>query len=96
LSITKKDVLYTADLAHLNVSEAEADKLTSEMESIMNFADMLSEIDFGDVHPHDQAIKIQNVFRDDVVTNQNNSGAMLANAPKSKAGCYCVPKMIEE
>ena len=36
----------------------------------------------------------QNVFREDEVTNGDNSGAMLANAPKAKEGQYQVPKTI--
>jgi len=36
----------------------------------------------------------QNVFREDVVTNGDNSKEMLANAPKAKEGQYQVPKTI--
>ncbi len=36
----------------------------------------------------------ENVFRDDVVTNGDKKGAMLANAPKEKEGQYQVPKTI--
>ena len=39
-------------------------------------------------------IFIQNVFREDEVTNGDNSEAMLANAPKAKEGQYQVPKTI--
>jgi aspartyl-tRNA(Asn)/glutamyl-tRNA(Gln) amidotransferase subunit C len=91
--ISKKDVIYTAELAHLNVSEEQADKLTSEMESIINFANMLSEIEFDDV-VSDNSNRLQNVFRDDVVTNQDRREEMLENAPKTKEGCYCVPNVI--
>ena len=37
---------------------------------------------------------LENVFRDDVVTNGDNKEAMLANAPKEKEGQYQVPKTI--
>ena len=93
MDITKKEVLYVANLARLNVSEEQADKLTSEMESIINFAHMLSEIDLDDVQPVGN--RLQNVFREDVVTNGNRRDEMLANAPKSEAGCYSVPKIID-
>ena len=37
---------------------------------------------------------IENVFRDDVVTNGDDKEAMLFNAPKAKEGQYQVPKTI--
>ena len=95
MSITKEEVLYVAGLARLNVSEEQADTLTGEMESIINFANMLAELDIGDVPPVASGIRLENVFRADIVTNGDQREAMLANAPESEAGCYAVPKIIE-
>jgi aspartyl-tRNA(Asn)/glutamyl-tRNA(Gln) amidotransferase subunit C len=85
--------MYTAELANLNISRERAVQLTSEMESIIGFADMLSEIEFDDVEAN--ANRLQNVFRDDVVTNENRRDEMLMNTPKTKEGCYLVPNVIQ-
>ena len=37
---------------------------------------------------------MENVFREDIVTNGDNHEAMLANAPKQKENQYQVPKTI--
>jgi aspartyl-tRNA(Asn)/glutamyl-tRNA(Gln) amidotransferase subunit C len=95
MSIRKEEVLHVANLARLDVSETQADQLTYEMESIINFADMLAEIDIGDAPPVNRAIRLENVFRADIVTNGDRREEMLANAPQSEAGCYAVPKIIE-
>ena len=92
--ITKKDVLYTAELAYLNVSEEQADTLTSEMEGIIGFANTLNEIDFDGFLP-DNASRLQNIFRDDAVMNGNRRDEMLANAPKVKEVCYLVPRIVQ-
>ena len=38
---------------------------------------------------------VQNVFREDVVTNEDNSEAILANAPSKKDGSFSVPRTFE-
>ena len=91
--ITKKDVLYTAELAHLDVSEEQANKLTEEMTGIISFANMLSEMELDDLSPVHRN-RLQNVFRDDAVTNADRCDEMLANAPKTKGGCYLVPRIV--
>ena len=68
MKISKDDVKYVANLARLNVTEEEADKLAVEMASIIGFADMLSEVDTESVAPTNHAMQIENVFREDVVT----------------------------
>ena len=38
---------------------------------------------------------VNNVFREDVVTNGDDRDDMLANAPAKKDGQYMVPKTVE-
>lgn len=95
MKITKDDVKYVAKLARLNVTEEESQKLTGEMESIIAFADMLSELDTESVAPTNHAMKVQNVFRDDVVTGSYKRESILKNAPAQDSGCYLVPKVVE-
>jgi len=95
MKITTDEVKYVANLAKLYVDEAEAEKLTSEMESIINFADMLEEIDTESIAPTNHAMKVQNVFREDVVKPSYNREEVLKNAPSQEGGCYLVPKVVE-
>ena len=34
------------------------------------------------------------IFREDEIVNQDNSEAMLKNAPEQEMGCYKVPKTV--
>ena len=95
MKITTDEVKYVANLAKLYVDEAEAEKLTTEMESIINFADMLSEIDTESITPTNHAMKVQNVFREDKVEQSYSQADILKNAPSSEGGCYLVPKVVE-
>ena len=95
MKITTDEVKYVANLAKLYVNEAEAEKLTTEMESIINFANMLSEIDTESIAPTNHAMKVQNVFRDDIIENSYSQEDILKNAPSQDGGCYLVPKVVE-
>ena len=95
MKITTDEVKYVANLAKLYVDETEAEKLTGEMESIINFANMLSEIDTENIAPTNHAMKVQNVFREDVVKESYSQEDILKNAPSQEGGCYLVPKVVE-
>ena len=47
------------------------------------------------IEPMSHAFELKNVFREDVVTNEEDMEALLANAPVKKDGCFVVPKTVE-
>lgn len=95
MKITKETVKYLSDLAMLNVSDAEADKISEEMEKMVAFVDKLSEIDTTGIEPTIFMTNQQNVFRDDQIQPSYDRDEMLKNAPEKQAGCYVVPKIVE-
>ncbi len=95
VKITKEQVEHVAKLARLNLTEAEKERLTGEMENIIAFADKLNELDTSGIEPTAHVIPIQNVFREDVVKPSFDREKILANAPTKEDGCYKVPKIVE-
>ncbi len=95
MKITTEQVEYVAKLARLNLTEIEKTKLTKDMESIINFADKLNELDTTGVEPTALVIPIQNVFREDIVHTSYDRDKILANAPSKENGCFKVPKIVE-
>ena len=49
--ITKDDVLRVAQLAHLDLSEGEVESITRQLDSILNYADKLNQLDTEGVEP---------------------------------------------
>ena len=45
MSVTEKDVLYVANLARLQLSENEVHSLAKDMNNILDYMDLLNEID---------------------------------------------------
>ena len=66
-----------------------------DMGNMLNYIDMLNELDTDGVQPMSNVFPVKNVFREDVVTNGDDSENMLANAPEEKDGFYMVPKTVE-
>lgn len=95
MKITKEQVEHVANLARLNLTDAEKDRLTNEMEEIIRFADKLNKLDTEGIEPTAHVIPIKNVYREDVVRPSYDRDKILANAPSSDEGCFKVPKIVE-
>ena len=81
-------------LAKLSLTEDEKEKAKEDMQKMLDYIDKLNELDTSGIEPMSHVFPVKNVFREDVVTNGDNSKEMLANAPKAKEGQYQVPKTI--
>lgn len=93
--VTKETIEHIADLARLNISEAEKEKFTLEMEKIISYVDKLNELDTTHVKPMEHVIPIRNILREDVVTGSFDREKLMGNAPSQEDGCYKVPKVME-
>jgi len=93
--VTKEAIEHIANLARLNISEVEKEKLTLEMENIISYMDKLNELDTTDVKPMEHVIPMQNIFREDVVTGSFEREKLMKNAPSYENGCYKVPRVVE-
>ena len=77
-----------------NSSGFDREKAKKDMEEMLDYIDKLNELDTSDVEPMSHVFPVQNVFREDVVTNGDNKEATLANAPLRKEDSFEVPKTI--
>lgn len=95
MKISKKDIEHVAELARIYITDEEKISLESELSSIIDFADKLSELDTNGVEPAAHAIHVQNVFRNDEVVPSYKRDELIENAPEKQAGCFAVPRIVE-
>lgn len=95
MKLSTADVEYVAKLARLEVSEAEKEKFTAQLNDILRYIDQLNELDTTGVAPMSHAIAVTNAFREDRVAQSLEPGAALANAPDARGEFFRVPKVIE-
>ena len=92
--ISDETIEYVGILAKLELSEQEQPDAKADMEKMLDYIDTLNELDTSDVEPMSHVFPINNVFREDVVTNGNQMEETLANAPLRGGDCFKVPKTI--
>lgn len=98
MKITETEVRYVADLANLNLSEAEIHKFSHDLNEILTHIDTLNEADTTGVAPMAQVLYQAGetaTLRPDCPRPTLGTTIALANAPLSGAGYYKVPKVIE-
>ena len=77
-----------------NSTDEEKEKAKKDMEEMLDYIDKLNELDTSSVEPMSHVFPVNNVFREDVVTNGDGTKQTLANAPEQKDDSFVVPKTI--
>jgi aspartyl-tRNA(Asn)/glutamyl-tRNA(Gln) amidotransferase subunit C len=95
MKLTREEVQRVALLARLRLSPEEEERLTKELDKILEYMETLNRLDTSAVEPFVHATAVVNAFREDQVTNPPNVDALLANAPAKDGTFIEVPKIIE-
>lgn len=90
--ITDETIEYVSILAKLALSGEEKEQAKRDMGRMLDYIDKLNELDTTGVEPMSHVFPVENVFREDVVTNGNESGKILQNAPAQKDDMFVVPR----
>ncbi|MBS1966105.1 MAG: Asp-tRNA(Asn)/Glu-tRNA(Gln) amidotransferase subunit GatC [Chloroflexi bacterium SZAS-1] len=90
MALTIAEVEHVAHLARLRLSADELEKLQHELSHILDYIDMLKEVDVSSVAPTAQVTDLANVMRDDEVRPSLPREAVLANAPDQRDGMFRV------
>ena len=93
--IDDRTIEYVGILAKLELSDEEREAAKKDMGRMLDYIDMLNRLDTSGVEPMSHVFDVHNVFREDEVTNGDQSEAMLANAPEQKEKQYKVPRTVE-
>ena len=95
MKVTKKDIDTVASLSRLNIRDDEADEVMNQLDKFLTYVDNLKGVDTNDIEPTTYALKMQNVFREDVVKPSLPREAALSNAPLQDDGYFKVPRVLE-
>lgn len=95
MTITDETIDYVGILAKLELSDEEKEQAKVDIARILDYVDQLNELDTTGVEPMSHIFPVENVFREDVVTNEDDSDNILKNAPAMKEQHFKVPKTVE-
>jgi aspartyl-tRNA(Asn)/glutamyl-tRNA(Gln) amidotransferase subunit C len=91
MAITREDVLHVAELARLELTEDEIERLGRQLNAILEAVGKVSEIDLADVPPTSHPLDLVNVWAEDDPRPSLPREEALANAPEREGGFFRVP-----
>lgn len=94
MAISREEVIHIAKLACLNLSEAEIEKYTKDMQEILELANMVNNVNTEGMNETVAANNKRNVLRKDEVVDFGNREILLQNAPSQDEGMFRIPKVI--
>ena len=95
MALDNADILKIAKLARLQVDADQVDNYANSISSILDLVDAMQKVDTDGVEPLANPLDAQQRLRADEVTATNKRDEFMAIAPKSDAGLFLVPKVIE-
>lgn len=95
VSISKETIEYVASLSRIELQPNELEKLSRQLQTILDFIDRLKKLEVKDVAATNHILPISDVFRPDKPVDSLPAEQVLLNAPAKKGNFFTVPKIIE-
>ncbi len=94
--LTRDDVAKVADLARLNLTDAELERYTEQLGAVLDHAEDVAALDLDDVAPTAHPLPLVNVLRADVVCDGVDRDEVLSQAPSVEDRRFRVPAILGE
>ncbi|MBN9497102.1 MAG: Asp-tRNA(Asn)/Glu-tRNA(Gln) amidotransferase subunit GatC [Alphaproteobacteria bacterium] len=103
MSLDQATVARIAVLARIKLPEADREKMAKELSGILDWVEMLKDLDTSKVEPMTSTVEMVLPQRADKVTDGDYPAAILANATEpvrisnteEAGGFFTVPKVVE-
>lgn len=95
MEIDKKLVEYVAELDKLRLSEEEKALMQQDLSKVLQYMEVLNQLDTDGVEPLVHVSGVENVFRADCPSPSFDREAILQNAIAVEEGCFKVPQTVE-
>jgi aspartyl-tRNA(Asn)/glutamyl-tRNA(Gln) amidotransferase subunit C len=94
MKIDKKTILCVADLARLKLDPQEEKQMEAQLGKILDYMDILEELDLENVPPTSHTLGFTNVTREDVEKQGFDSSVLAKLAPRWQNDHVIVPKIV--
>ena len=92
--IDREQIRKVAHLARLELTEAEEEQFTTQVGSILEYFEQLSELDTENIKPTTRAIDVSNVTRPDELQPFTDLQSIMDAAPDVEGEFFKVPKIL--
>ena len=94
MQVSKEEILHIANLASLNIKEDEIEEYRKNLQDILNFADIVNNVNTDEISETIGSTDNVNVFREDVIKEFADKDLLLANEHKKQNNMFNIPKVI--
>ena len=94
VKVSREEILHIAKLANLEIKEDEIEKYATNLEDILNFAEIVNNAPVDGLNVTIGANEKKNVFRKDEIKIFEDNEALLQNAPSKEQNMFKLPKVI--
>ncbi|MDG1721327.1 MAG: Asp-tRNA(Asn)/Glu-tRNA(Gln) amidotransferase subunit GatC [SAR86 cluster bacterium] len=91
----KETVATISYLSRLAFDKQNEEKITRDLENIIEFVDQLDNIDTSDIEPLKSPLEKTAKTREDKISAQNRKEQFLKNAPDANDDYFLVPRVVE-
>lgn len=96
MPLDRKAVDHVARLARLDLSDAERERMQTELSHILEHVERIQALDLDGIEPTSHAIRLTNVMRRDEVRESLSQSEALSNAPDAADGGFKVRRILED
>ena len=96
MAVTREVVERLAEMTRIGLKPDEVDRLTGDMEAILDHVSLLQEVDTTGVAPDVHILGLYDIVRPDVVAPSLPAEDVLANAPERAGDFFVVPAVLAE
>jgi aspartyl-tRNA(Asn)/glutamyl-tRNA(Gln) amidotransferase subunit C len=94
MAISVKDVQHIASLACIDLDEEQQERFAKQFNSILEYFKELDGLNTEDIEPTYHVIGLNNVFREDAVSDSLPQEEALRNVPKQDKGYIKGPRIV--
>ncbi len=95
MSVDQTTVRRIAQLARIKVKDEDLPALEGELNVILDWIEMLNEVDIDGVEPMTAVVETSMKKRKDEISDGAMPDSIMANAPASDDHFFVVPKVVE-
>lgn len=94
MQVSREEILHIANLAHLNIEENEIDNYLTNLQDILNFANIVNNAPVEDLDITVGTNEAKNVFRKDEIKVFEDNESLLQNAVAKEQNMFKIPKVL--
>ena len=94
MAISRDEVLHVARLARLALTDEEVERLTVELDAILEAVGVVAELDLSQVPPTSHPLDLVNVWDEDEPRTSLSLEDVFANAPAREGDLFRVPPTV--